>query len=107
MKSLDNIKKFADGDTSSWGKIVAEAIRNGGAKYVFSELRKYEERIFANSNKGVDVRVGFEDLADVLDVERGYALTRNVETPKFKFEGRRVYTGQTEQPGPNPGYYKF
>lgn len=71
------------------------------------ELQGYLKRIQVNEKKGLDVRIHPQDIFEFmrssfveLDSRRydGFLPPRDI--------GRRVYTGQTEQPGSNPGFYK-
>jgi hypothetical protein len=73
------------------------------------EINEYVERLKINKEKGLDVSVEFLDIVKFMK----YAfreLDSKVDPNSIRYPGqcgRRVYTGQSEQPGPNPGYYLF
>lgn len=73
----------------------------------FQELKAYLDRIQINKKKGENVTINPGDIKEFMryafsELDCRLHVSSFLPSPS---RGRRVYTGQTEQPGPNPGYH--
>ena len=79
-----------------------------GSQELADELEFYLERIKANKEKGLSVEICQGDIREFLRFSFNSLDSRLDERYlPAPSRGRRVYTGQTEQPGPNPGFYEW
>jgi hypothetical protein len=60
-----------------------------------------------NTTEAEMLRLRLDALDAQYDFDRVLEWDMRKIYPRHDECGRRVYTGQTEQPGPNPGYYHF
>ena len=109
--ALDSLRKYMESPERSYGEFLignSDEIRKILKSPEFiDELKAYLARIKVNKDKGLDITIKQGDIYEFMRASFTKLDDRAKRTCFLEpvSKGRRVYTGQTEQPGPNPGFY--